>query len=275
MPNITFPDLTLADWHPTRDTLQLYAQVVGYTRSALMPRMRHWEHGSLRTTATGLTTTPVPHGAQIFDIRLDFIQHTLSVVTSRGYAQSMPIFGQPIDQFCGDVLGFLANIDVNPQLDRSPFRDVEDREYDVAAVRRFWQAISQIDMTLKRFKGEQRKETSPVQLWPHHFDLAMLWFSGRLVPDTDPDDEENADEQMNFGFSTGDESIGDAYFYCTAYPLPDGLTDAELPGQVYWHTEGFTAAILPYRELVASDKAEELLLEYWRSFHAAGAALMS
>jgi len=33
-------------------------------------------------------------------------------------------------------------------------------------------------------------------------DVSMNWFSGRLVPDIDPADEESADEQLNFGFVT-------------------------------------------------------------------------
>ena len=43
----------------------------------------------------------------------------------------------------------------------------------------------------------------PVVLWPHHFGLAVLWFSGHPAPDQDPANAEYADEQMNFGFSTG------------------------------------------------------------------------
>jgi hypothetical protein len=46
-------------------------------------------------------------------------------------------------------------------------------------VERYWQALAQIDILLKQFRGELREETSPVQLWPHHFDLSLVWFSGR------------------------------------------------------------------------------------------------
>jgi hypothetical protein len=113
-----------------------------------------------------------------------------------------------------------------------------------------------------------------VQLWPHHLDLALLWFSGRLAPGQDPANEEYADEQMNFGFSRGDDGIPESYFYATAYPTPASLTDITLPGDAYWHTEGFTGAILPYQALVEADAPAEALLTYLRTVQQAGASLM-
>jgi hypothetical protein len=93
-------------------------------------------------------------------------------------------------------------------------------------------------------------------------DLSMNWFSGRRVPGVDPDDAENADEQLNFGFVTGDQSVSDAYFYITAYPAPDGWPDLSLPAGAYWHTEGWTGAVLPYAAVAASDRPAERLLGF-------------
>jgi hypothetical protein len=103
----------------------------------------------------------------------------------------------------------------------------------------------------------------------------MNWFSGRLVPGMDPADEESADEQMNFGFVTGDGSIPDAYFYVTAYPAPEGWTRLPLPEGAYWHTEGWTGALLPYAALAASDRPKALLLDYLRVVQAHGKRLMA
>ena len=102
----------------------------------------------------------------------------------------------------------------------------------------------------------------------------MNWFSGRLVPGVDPADEENADEQMNFGFVTGDESIVNAYFYATAYPAPQGWGELALPTAAYWHREGWTGAILPYAELRKANDPEQLLMSYLTNVQAHGAGLM-
>jgi len=138
----------------------------------------------------------------------------------------------------------------------------------------YWQTLSQIDLLLKQFRGELREECSPVQIWPHHFDLSLVWFSGRLVPDVDPADAENADEQMAFGFSTGDEGIPEAYFYITAYPWPQGLTDVKLPDGASWQTEGWKGAVLTYEQLLEKEAPKDALLHFWRTVQAAGAALM-
>ena len=113
-----------------------------------------------------------------------------------------------------------------------------------------------------------------MQVFPHHFDLSLNWFSGRLVPGVDPDEEESADEQMNFGFVTGDASISEAYIYATAYPEPHGILEVALPDGAYWHTEGFTGAILPYGEFVGADDASSRLLEFLRTVREGVANLM-
>jgi hypothetical protein len=141
-------------------------------------------------------------------------------------------------------------------------------------VRSFWRTLAQIDAVLKEFRAGLRRESSPVQLWPHHFDLALNWFSGRLVPDQDPDDAEYADEQMNFGFSTGDEGIPEPYFYVTAYPVPAGWMEATLPDEAYWQAAGWTGAVLPYGAVSAAADGRRLLLSFLMKLQEAGAALM-
>ena len=54
------PELKVSAWKPTRDALHAYAQVAGSIRAAFSPHEKHWFHVSLRTTARGLTTMPVP-----------------------------------------------------------------------------------------------------------------------------------------------------------------------------------------------------------------------
>jgi hypothetical protein len=102
----------------------------------------------------------------------------------------------------------------------------------------------------------------------------MLWLSGRKVPGVDPADEENADEQMNFGFSTGDESMPAPYFYITAYPWPAGIVEAPLPAEAVWYTKSWKGALLMYESLVGVEQPEEKLLAYLRAAYRAGSNLM-
>ena len=54
------PTLPLADWEATKDTLHLWAQIVGKTRLALMPMRNHWWNVTLYPSARGLTTRRMP-----------------------------------------------------------------------------------------------------------------------------------------------------------------------------------------------------------------------
>ena len=217
-------------------------------RSRHMPKSKHWWHITLNVSARGLTTTPFPIAGRTLELTLDLATHRLVIDSSDGWSIALPLAAQSAAGMCRRITAMLdaAGIGLEPDL-LAAFDSDETLPYDIEAVRRFHQVINWVDTAFKTFKGGLREETSPVQIFPHHMDLAMNWFSGRLVPGIDPADEENADEQMNFGFVTGDGSIPDAYFYATAYPAPDGWTDLALPEGAYWHTEGWTGAVLPYR----------------------------
>jgi hypothetical protein len=274
MSNNPFPPLPLADWQPTLETLQGYAQLTGKVRRALTPRQKHWYHVSLRVGVNGLTTTPIPAGPDTFEMVLDLIAHEVVISTSRGDRWQQPLHGQSKAELCDAALAALAGMGIEPEIDRGLFDDTTPGTYDRQAVERYFRAMVQIDSVFKQFKGELREETSPVQLWPHHIDLAMLWFSGRLVPGVDPADEENADEQMNFGFTPGDAGIPAPYFYITAYPQPDGLTDTPLPADATWTTESFTGAVLMYEALTTAADPAGKLLDFLRTVQRAGAGLM-
>ena len=98
----------------------------------------------------------------------------------------------------------------------------------------------------------------------------MIWLPGPKVPDQDPVDEEYADKQMNFGFAFGDESIPEPYFYVTAYPLPDALPEVALPEGSIWKSDGFSGAVLLYRDLVAMNDPAACLQDLWSTLLAAG-----
>ncbi len=273
MSEFSFPPLALADWQPTYDTLHHYSRALGAIRRALSTREKHWAHSSLRVNATGLTTTAMPYSSTRVELALDLTTHVFTISTSQGARGQARLHGQPLTTFWRQVNDALAVLDIHPNATVPDYPDATPI-YDPAAVERYWRALSQIDLLLKRFKSELRQETGDVQFWTHHFDLALLWFSGRLAPGQDPNDEENADEQMNFGFSVGDSGIPEPYFYITAYPLPDGLVGTPLPDGAYWQTEGWNGAVMKYATLVGAASPDEKLLEFWRTVQKRGAELM-
>lgn len=271
-----FPDLKLSNWQPTRDTIHLYSRILGKIRSTITPRQKHWWNISLRCSSVGLTTTPIflSDLSKTFDLELDFISHKLGIRTSKAENIQIDLEGQSASDLAEDVLSSLSNFGIYIELDLDSFSNDNPSKYNHIHVENFWNAFSLIDSIFKEFKGTLREETSPVQVWPHHFDLAFLWFSGRLIPDQDPEDEENSDEQMNFGFSTGDEAITDPYFYINAYPLPDGLHNTKLPKGARWNEKGWIGGLLMYEELTKTDDPKSLLWDFLESMQNAGSKLM-
>ncbi len=269
-----FPAMPLEDWRETRDTLNRYAKVLGKIRRALTPHQKHWWHTSLHVSAVGLTTTPVWSAGQMFEIVLNLTNHQTHIVTGAGQRRVIPMSGQSAGRYCQQVKASLLELGLTVVFDETVCDEAAGM-YDTTAVTNFWQAFTQITAVFTTFKHSFRGESSPLQLWPHHFDLALLWLSGRLIPDQDPNNPEYADEQMNFGFVTGDDGISDPYFYATAYPAPPELTNQPLPEAAYWHTAGWTGAILPYAALVSTDKPHDRLLNFLQTAHEAGASLMT
>lgn len=273
MSEAALPALDLESWKPTYETLHQYVRGLTAIRRAMTPHQKHWGHVSFVVNATGLTTTPIPAPGCAFEVALDLTAHQAVLWTSRGAKARWRLRGQSPAQFWDEVHAALgaAGIQTTAEMPAPP---EYVSAYDVAAVERYWTVLSRLDLLLKQFRGELRAETSAVQFWSHDFDLAMLWFSGRLVPGKDPADERNADEQMNFGFTVGDARIPEPYFYVTAYPNPEGWVGAPLPDGAEWHTEGWNGVVLKYKALASKPAPDNFLLEFWRKTQQRGAELM-
>ena len=79
-----WPSLPVEEWAPTRDTLQLWTQIVGKIRMANTPIVNHWWNVPLYLTARGLTTSLIPHGqGPSFQIDFDLHDHKLQLATPK------------------------------------------------------------------------------------------------------------------------------------------------------------------------------------------------
>jgi len=83
-----------------------------------------------------------------------------------------------------------------------------------------------------------------VRGWPHHFDLAAL---RTLDPELDPESARS----VGAGFSPGDGSYTEPYFYVSPWPAPADARLPDLEPGAHWHVTGFTSAVLPASSVVA------------------------
>ena len=277
--SLSLPPLPLDGWRPTRDALHGHARVLGAIRRALAPPEPHWWHISLLPRPSGLSTgaLPLPRGGSI-ELALDMQRGALAVEASDGRSWALPLDGRAAPDGAAELLPILRAVGAEPPLDPAALGKADANPpsaFDRAAAGAWWQAARWFADVLTGLAAELPGRKSPVQLWPHHFDVALTWFSGRQVPGVDPADVESAEEQMAFGFSTGDDGVPEPYVYVTAYPWPATLAEASLPGPARWHAVGWQGAMLPYASLASAADPTALLLDVLRAAHAAGAARMA
>lgn len=272
----TLPELPLADWSETRRGLQGLVALLVEARAAGAFPEKHHGHRNLRVDARGLTTTRVPaalrDGGRAYSVRIDLVEHAVTLATDAGSAESIPLLDRtPRD--AGLALADSLRL-LGVDLPAGPVEAVSTGPYAPFWGERFWRTLSWVHTVYDRFRAGLREERSALQFWPDHFDLAVVWFSGRRVPGEDPDRPDFADEQMNFGFSTGDETIPEPYHYATAHPVPDGLAAASLPEHARWRTHPWQGAVLPHHALIAGADPGTTLFRFLSGVHAEGRARM-
>lgn len=102
-----WPDIPFEAWADTCATLQLWTQIVGKIRMARTPLVNHWWNVTLAVTARGLTTSPMPHGARVFEIEFDFIDHRLVIRTSDGVVDGFALRPMAVADFYAELTGRL------------------------------------------------------------------------------------------------------------------------------------------------------------------------
>src|ERR1700728_3490720 len=115
-----WPALPYSAWKPTCETLHLWTQIVGKIRLVLTPWLNHSWHVPLYVTARGLSTSVIPYQGEGFEIRFDFIDHTLDVETSRGQRKCIQLVPQTVCDFHAAVMQALADLGIDVQITELP-----------------------------------------------------------------------------------------------------------------------------------------------------------
>ena len=275
-----WPSIPVAGWQDTRDTLHLYTQVVGKVRLANQPLTNHWWNSTLYVTATGLTTSLMPHArGPAFQVDFDFVAHRLVVTTVTGATRTLPLEDRPVAEFYEAVMAMLEDLGVATEIwpmpveiaDAVPFTDDHTHcRYDPDAVQRFWLALVAMKGVFDNFATRFVGKTSPVHFFWGALDLAATRFSGRTAP-PHPGGAPNCGPHVMWeAYSHEVSSCGywpgppgeEGVFYAYAYPEPPGYRDAALgvPG-ARWDDE-LAEFVLPYELVRTAEEPETLLLDF-------------
>lgn len=281
-----WPELHLADWADTRDTLHMWTQIVGHVRMVLTPPVNHWWHVTLYVTSRGLTTSPIPYADHTFEIHFDFLDHRLVIATSRNEWRALKLEPKSVADFYRELMGLLSELGIQvkihskPDEVSDPIPFAEDRvhcSYDPEYARRFWQVLVAVDSVMKEFRGRFIGKCSPVHLYWGSLDLCCTRFSGRRAPERPGADamtrEAYSHEVISGGFWSGSGAVNDAAFYAYAAPEPQGFRTAHVLPADATYNEGFGEYILMYDDVRRAPDPKRALLDFLQSTYDAGATL--
>jgi hypothetical protein len=283
-----WPALPLDAWRDTCETLHMWTQVVGKVRLELAPWINHCWGSALYVTTRGLTTSPIPYGAQTFAIDFDFVEHALRVTTASGASAGFALEPMPVASFYRKTMDVLRGLDIHVRILARPVEvehaipfalDQTHASYDAAAARRFWSALLSAAIVFAEFRARFVGKSSPVHFFWGAFDLAVTRFSGRTAPPHPGGAPNCADWVMREAYSHEVSSagfwpgigLGEPAFYSYAYPEPEGYRSHPLqPAEAYYH-EDLREFVLPYAAVRASLRPDATLLQFLQSTYEAAA----
>jgi hypothetical protein len=286
-----WPELPLAPWRATRDTLHMWTQIVGKTLLALAPPQNHWWHSALRVSACGLaSSTPMLDHDRCLDVELDFVDHVLTARCD-GQSRRMTLEPRTVRAFYAEYMALLRELGIDVHVwttpvevpDAIPFdRDEVHREYDPEAAHRFWEVLRRSDAALRALANGYVGKQSPVHFFWGSFDLAATRFSGRRAPERPGADpitrEAYSHEVISFGFWPGGTtpagvSLDEPVFYAYAAPEPGGFRDARVAPTGARYDPALGEFVLPYEGIRASVDPAGDVRAFCESVYDAGSTL--
>jgi hypothetical protein len=288
MADSRWPDLPLASWQDTRDTLQLWTQIAGKICLALTPRVNHFWNIAMQLTPRGLATPPMSHRSRTFTLTFDLIGHEAVLEMADGTRDAVALRPQTVAEFYAAMLSMLRRHGIDVRIWRMPVelpspipfdQDTVHKAYDAQAARQFLELLLAVKPVFDRFRAEFIGKSSPVHFFWGSFDLALTRFSGRRAPERSGADsitrESYSHEVISHGWWPGSGAIAEPAFYAYAAPEPDGFKTVPVEPAAAFYSPDFSEFVLPYEAVRTAPSPADALYRFLRTTYDAGAALAS
>ena len=288
-----WPEIPLAAWADTRDTLHLWTQIVGKIRLRQTPWINHSWNGTLYVTSRGLTTSLVPHGDRQFALSFDFIAQRLILTTVDGEERAIALAPKTVAAFYREVMKALDDLGLPVEIHPHPSEiaggiplpdDEKHSAYDGEYATRFWRTLASSHRVMQKFRSTFLGKASPVHFFWGSFDLSLTLFSGRPATPMDMTQphmpkwvvrDASTHEQAAFGFWPGNVGGPADYpaFYAYAYPAPEGFAKRKLRSKAATFPEAMGEWVLPYDAVRTARDPDAELLSFLEDTYAATAEL--
>jgi Family of unknown function (DUF5996) len=280
-----WPALPYDEWRDTYATLHMWSQIVGKIAVALAPPVNHSWAVTLRVTARGLMTLPLPHGMRSLTMEFDFIDHQLIIRTTDGEQRAVALAPRSVADFYREVMATLTSMALPVKINTLPVeipapirfeQDTVHHSYDAQFAQRFWRILVQVERVFTDCRCQFIGKASPVQFFWGSFDLAVSRFSGKPAPPRDGPawmQDAYSHEVISHGFWPGSGPLLEPAFYAYCVPEPAGFKDAQVqPGDAYYHT-GINEFILPYDAARSAASPEQAIHSFIDSTYDRAATL--
>ncbi len=281
------PELHLADWRATKDTLHLYSQILGKIRLATTAPRNHWWNVPLYVDVRGLTTRRLHRHHTTFEITIDFVDHALLVRTADGRTRSFELgSGLPVADFDARLHQELAELGIDVAIKEEPFGVPMTTPFATRRRARVVGSRGHRRDSAASWTGRTRCSRSSADGSTAR--PAPCTCSGTASTSRSPaspaarrrgptplrvTQEAYTHEVISFGFWPGDDNLGDAAYYSYTAPEPAGLRDQPLSAGEWIKSGQGSLAVLPYETVRTARTPRTTLLAFCQSAYEAGARL--
>lgn len=281
--SLEWPELPLAGWKDTKDTLHMWTQIVGKIRLGLTPMVNHWWNVALYVSPAGLTTSPIPHKNGLFELQFNFIDHRLELRTSAGKDWAIALAPKSVAALYRETFAMLESagieIKINPKPQEVPDpipldQDETRSSYDSEYANRFWRILVSLDNVFHEFRASFIGKCSPVHFFWGSFDFCCTRFSGRRAPPRKGiiTSEAYSHECCSVGWWPGGGDVEGPAFYAYMAPEPAGY-GAEVSLPLGQYLDAMHECVLMYDDVRRAKSPRAEILEFAQNTYSAGAKL--
>lgn len=278
-----WPELPLAEWQDTYQTLHMWTQIAGKIRLGLAPLENHWWNCALYVNTRGLTTSAIPYNSGSFELEFDFLNHRLALRTSSGEERAIALAPKSVAAFYRETLAMLrgAGIDVtiNPKPQEIPNpilfdQDETHRAYDPQYANRLWRILLSTNEVFHEFRSKFTGKCSPVHFFWGSFDLCCTRFSGRKAPPRKGviTSEAYSHECSSLGWWPGGGDMKGPAFYAYMAPEPQNYGNGSKLGNGFY-SDQMHEFFLMYDDVRTAKSPHAEILEFAQRTYEAGAEL--
>jgi hypothetical protein len=262
MKEIIFPSLNLTEWRETRDRIHKYCRLVGAIREVLSEPLSKALHTNLLLCRKGITTSPLQRGdissGQFFEVIIEMNRTRLCIESNYREPLHIALTGQSLNALCDETCSLLNDIGIKPPLERPSFLEGTRGKFDKDHVKAYWRALKSTNRIFKQIKLQLPGDSSPIQLHVDTLIFSLTWYCKEFIPG-------GVIEEIDFGFSTGDEYFPEAHFFIQSFPDKQAIknfVDGKISG---FYLNNNSKLILPYSKVVETARAEKILLDFYTS----------